>query len=180
MTMLTKEINTRTKRYREYSEGIIALLAGLLVLVLVYAQFRGDFTSRTQLTMLSSRAGLVMDAGSKVTYNGVQIGSVASVSEVQWNRMPAAKLVLSVCRNEWNMTQRPRSSLPVAMPALARSSRNSTIVGSRLNTRTADDTRSGFADRNAATRSARRNSTARRLFFVVEAGASMNGFGASR
>ena len=37
----------------------------------------GDFTDKTKLTMLSDRAGLVMDPGSKVTYNGVQIGRVA-------------------------------------------------------------------------------------------------------
>ncbi len=37
-----------------------------------------------------------MDPGSKVTYNGVQIGRVGSISEVQENGKPAAKLVLDV------------------------------------------------------------------------------------
>ena len=45
---------------------------------LVYFQFRGELTPKTQLTLLSSRAGLVVDPGSKVTYNGVEIGKVAA------------------------------------------------------------------------------------------------------
>ncbi|MGH3968770.1 MAG: MCE family protein, partial [Mycobacterium sp.] len=81
------------------------------VLWLVYLQYRGDFTAKTHLTMLSSRAGLVMDPGSKVTYNGVQIGRVANITEicvspdrdeipalqcVQRRGKPAAKFTLDV------------------------------------------------------------------------------------
>jgi phospholipid/cholesterol/gamma-HCH transport system substrate-binding protein len=76
--------------------GVAVLLVAALVLWLVYLQFRGAFTPKTPLTMLSSRAGLVMDPGSKVTYNGVQIGRVASISEVQQNGRPAAKLMLDI------------------------------------------------------------------------------------
>jgi phospholipid/cholesterol/gamma-HCH transport system substrate-binding protein len=72
------------------------LLVGALVLVLVYLQFQGDFTPKTELTMVASRAGLVMDPGSKVTYNGVEIGRVAGISEVKRDGKPAAKLVLQV------------------------------------------------------------------------------------
>ncbi|ETW24469.1 MCE family protein [Mycobacterium gastri] len=78
---------------------IIGLL-GLMVLALVgaglYAQFRGTFIPKTKLTMLAPRAGLVTDPGAKVTYNGVQIGRVASISEVTRDGVPAAKLVLDV------------------------------------------------------------------------------------
>jgi phospholipid/cholesterol/gamma-HCH transport system substrate-binding protein len=76
--------------------GVVVLLIAALVLWLVFLQYRGDFTPKTQLTMLSSRAGLVMDPGSKVTYNGVQIGRVATISEVQHDGRPAAKLTLDV------------------------------------------------------------------------------------
>ena len=79
-----------------YVEGVVLLLVCGLVLVLVYMQFRGDFTPKTELTMLASRAGLVMEPGSKVTYNGVEIGRVASISEVERDDKPAAKLVLYV------------------------------------------------------------------------------------
>ncbi len=76
--------------------GIGLLLACALVLALVYGQFRGDFTPKTQLTMLATRAGLVMDQGSKVTYNGVSIGRVAGISEVEHDGKPAAKFTLDV------------------------------------------------------------------------------------
>ncbi len=76
--------------------GVIVFLIGALVLWLVYLQYKGDFTAKTQLTMMSSRAGLVMDPGSKVTYNGVQIGRVAHISEVETDGKPAAKFSLDV------------------------------------------------------------------------------------
>jgi len=75
---------------------VAVYLIGVVILVLVYLQFRGDFTPKTPVTMLSSRAGLVMDPGAKVTYNGVQIGRVASISEVQADGRPAAKFVLDI------------------------------------------------------------------------------------
>src|SRR6202042_145265 len=59
--------------------GFIVFLIAALVLWLVFLQYSGDFTEKTKLTMLSDRAGLVMDPGSKVTYNGVQIGRVDNV-----------------------------------------------------------------------------------------------------
>jgi phospholipid/cholesterol/gamma-HCH transport system substrate-binding protein len=83
-----------TPPYRWAAVGLLVVSA--LVLGLVYGQFRGDFTSKTRLTMLASRAGLVMDPGSKVTYNGVEIGRVASISEIQRDGRPAAKFGLDV------------------------------------------------------------------------------------
>src|SRR5258708_14584664 len=74
--------------------GMIVVM-GLVGLVL-YLQFRGDLTPRTKLTMVAARAGLVMDPGSKVTYNGVEIGRVSTISEITRDGRPAAKLVLDV------------------------------------------------------------------------------------
>jgi len=76
--------------------GVVVALVSALVLWLVYLQYKGDFTAKTQLTMLSGRAGLVMDPGAKVTYNGVQIGRVASISEIQNDGRPTAKFTLDV------------------------------------------------------------------------------------
>ncbi|ORB75099.1 MCE family protein [Mycobacterium scrofulaceum] len=76
--------------------GVAALIIALVALVLVYGQFRGDFTPKTKLTMLASRAGLVMDPGSKVTYNGVEIGRVGNISETVRDGKPAAKFTLDV------------------------------------------------------------------------------------
>ena len=46
--------------------------------------------------MLTARSGLVLDPGSKVTYNGVEIGRVSGISEVEHDGKPAAKLTLGV------------------------------------------------------------------------------------
>ncbi|MET2800714.1 MlaD family protein, partial [Mycobacterium tuberculosis] len=89
-------VTRKNRRAWLYVEGVVLLLVGALVLVLVYKQFRGEFTPKTELTMVASRAGLVMEAGSKVTYNGVEIGRVGSISEIERDGRPAAKLVLDV------------------------------------------------------------------------------------
>jgi phospholipid/cholesterol/gamma-HCH transport system substrate-binding protein len=46
--------------------------------------------------MIAARAGLVMDPGAEVTYNGVQIGRVSTISEITRDGKPAAKFVLDV------------------------------------------------------------------------------------
>jgi phospholipid/cholesterol/gamma-HCH transport system substrate-binding protein len=76
--------------------GLILTLITIVAIVLVYFQFRGDFLDRTQLTMMSSRAGLSTDPGVKVTYNGVEIGRVGAVDEVDVGGEPRAKLTLDV------------------------------------------------------------------------------------
>jgi phospholipid/cholesterol/gamma-HCH transport system substrate-binding protein len=76
--------------------GAVFLVLCAVVLVSVYYQFRGGFTTKTQLTMIAGRAGLVMDPGSKVTYNGVQIGQVAYVEQITQGGLPKAKLMLDV------------------------------------------------------------------------------------
>ena len=93
---MTTPVTRKTRRAWVYVEGVVLLLVCGLVLVLVYLQFRGDFTPKTELTMVASRAGLVMEPGSKVTYNGVEIGRVAGISEIERDGKPAAKLVLHV------------------------------------------------------------------------------------
>jgi phospholipid/cholesterol/gamma-HCH transport system substrate-binding protein len=94
MTTPGKVNAPRTPPYK--TAGIVLLLVGALVTTLVYLQFRGDFTPKVKLTMVASRAGLVMDPGSKVTYNGVEIGRVANISEIQQDGRPAAKFILDV------------------------------------------------------------------------------------
>jgi hypothetical protein len=50
--------------------GVVALAAGL---------FRGSFTETVPLTVISDRAGLVMNPDAKVKMRGVQVGKVASI-----------------------------------------------------------------------------------------------------
>ncbi len=94
MTTPAKVIDPRMPPYKRVA--VVMLILTVVITALVYGQFRGDFTPKTHLTMLSARAGLVMEPGSKVTYNGVEIGRVASVSEVRRDDKPAAKLILDV------------------------------------------------------------------------------------
>jgi phospholipid/cholesterol/gamma-HCH transport system substrate-binding protein len=89
------QINSaRTPPYRLITYAV--LLVCVVLVVLVYIQFRGGFTEKTKLTMVASRAGLVMDPGSKVTYNGVEIGRVGHIAETVRDGKPAAKFTLDV------------------------------------------------------------------------------------
>ena len=92
---MTAPLNT--KREPPYKlAGLILALITITVVVLAYMQFRGDFLNREQLTMISSRAGLSMDPGAKVTYNGVEIGRVGKVQAVSVGNQPQAKITLDV------------------------------------------------------------------------------------
>jgi phospholipid/cholesterol/gamma-HCH transport system substrate-binding protein len=92
---MTAPLNTpRTPPYK--LAGLILTLLTIAAVVLVYFQFRGDFLNREQLTMISSRAGLSMDPGAKVTYNGVEIGRVGKVEAVTVGDEPRAKIILNV------------------------------------------------------------------------------------
>jgi phospholipid/cholesterol/gamma-HCH transport system substrate-binding protein len=76
--------------------GLVTIVVMGFVGLVLYSQFRGDLTPKTKLTMVVPRAGLVMDPGSKVTYNGVQIGRVAGISEINRDGKPAAEVMLDV------------------------------------------------------------------------------------
>ncbi|MGE2722739.1 MCE family protein [Mycolicibacterium celeriflavum] len=86
--------NPRTPPYK--LAGLVLSLLAVVALVLVYMQFRGDFLPREQLTVMAARSGLSMDPGAKVTYNGVEIGRVASVDAVDVGGEPRAKITLDV------------------------------------------------------------------------------------
>ncbi|WAC94196.1 MCE family protein [Mycobacterium sp. Aquia_213] len=61
----------------------MAGLATLIVIVVIFAVavglFRGSFTESVPLTVISQRAGLVMNPDAKVKMRGVQVGKVASI-----------------------------------------------------------------------------------------------------
>ena len=99
---MTAPINTpRTPPYK--LAGLVLALVTIAVVVLVYFQFRGDFLDRAKLTMISARAGLSMDPGAKVTYNGVEIGRVGKVDEVKVGDEQRAKITLEVDRKYVNL-----------------------------------------------------------------------------
>jgi len=102
---MTAPLNTSRKPPYKLA-GLILSLLTIAAIVLVYFQFRGDFLDRDKLTMMSARAGLSMDPGAKVTYNGVEIGRVGSVEAVDVGGEPRAKITLDVNPKYLNLIPR--------------------------------------------------------------------------
>jgi phospholipid/cholesterol/gamma-HCH transport system substrate-binding protein len=70
------------KRQRRIHPGWWALLLVVAIIAsipLTVMTFKRDFTSYAKVTLVSDRAGLVMDANSIVKYRGVEVGRVASI-----------------------------------------------------------------------------------------------------
>ncbi|MCG5433955.1 MCE family protein, partial [Mycobacterium sp. MYCO198283] len=91
------------KRFRHWqysppvkTSAVVLLTIAAVVLTLVYFQFRGAFRPTTDLTLVTDRTGLAMDEGSKVTYNGVQIGRVGKIDERTVGEAPQAELTLEI------------------------------------------------------------------------------------
>lgn len=59
--------------------GLGTVVAVGLIIALAVALFRGSFTKTVPLTVISDRAGLVMNADAKVKMRGVQVGRVESI-----------------------------------------------------------------------------------------------------
>jgi phospholipid/cholesterol/gamma-HCH transport system substrate-binding protein len=76
--------------------GAVLVVVAAVVAGLIYLQFRGDFARATELTLVSARAGLVVEPGAKVTYNGVEIGRVTRIATLDVDGSPKAKLSLDV------------------------------------------------------------------------------------
>lgn len=60
-----------------WAPTLLILVAGLVALTA--ASFSGTFQAYVPLTLVSDRAGLVMERGAKVKLRGVQVGQVASI-----------------------------------------------------------------------------------------------------
>ena len=92
---MTAPLNTQRRPPLKLA-GLILLVILALITTFVFLQFRGKLTPTTDLTLISTRSGLVMDPNSKVTYNGVEIGRVKSISAQAADGKEAAKLILEV------------------------------------------------------------------------------------
>ena len=92
---MTAPLNTQRRPPLKLA-GIVLLAILALITTFVFLQFRGKLTPTEQLTVVSSRAGLVMDPNSKVTFNGVEIGRVKTISAQMQDGREAAKLTLDV------------------------------------------------------------------------------------
>jgi phospholipid/cholesterol/gamma-HCH transport system substrate-binding protein len=61
--------------------GLGTVVAILAIIALAAGLFRGTFTKTIPVTVISSRAGLVMNPDAKVSMRGVQVGKVASIDQ---------------------------------------------------------------------------------------------------
>jgi phospholipid/cholesterol/gamma-HCH transport system substrate-binding protein len=61
--------------------GLFALLSIVGVVIAAATQFRGGFTDTVPVTVISDRAGLLMNPGARVKLNGAQIGTVAGIRQ---------------------------------------------------------------------------------------------------
>lgn len=59
--------------------GVLTVAVLGVVVALAATMFRGDFARTETITVLSPRAGLVMNPDARVQYRGVQIGKVSSI-----------------------------------------------------------------------------------------------------
>lgn len=94
MTTTPPDNVQRTPPFKTIAVAGALVLA--LVAVLVFVQFRGGFTPKEPLTLIADRAGLLIGPGSKITLNGVEIGKVGSLTEIERNGKPAAKFTLNI------------------------------------------------------------------------------------
>ncbi|MGV0873555.1 MCE family protein [Mycolicibacterium sp. XJ879] len=76
--------------------GAVLIIVAVIAAGFIYLQFRGDLTPKAELTVVSARAGLVVERGAKVTYNGVEIGRVGHIGLVDGDGEPTAGLQLNV------------------------------------------------------------------------------------
>ncbi|AHC26009.2 MULTISPECIES: MCE family protein [Mycobacteriaceae] len=76
--------------------GAVLLLIVALIFGLTWVQFRGYLEDVVPLVIMAERAGLSMDPGSKVTFNGVPIGRLTSAGVVTEGDDVRAKLLLDV------------------------------------------------------------------------------------
>ncbi|WP_308170607.1 MCE family protein [[Mycobacterium] fortunisiensis] len=61
--------------------GLATVAVVGLIIALAIALFRGSFTKTEPITLISDRAGLVMNPDAKVKMRGVQVGTVSSIEQ---------------------------------------------------------------------------------------------------
>jgi phospholipid/cholesterol/gamma-HCH transport system substrate-binding protein len=76
--------------------GAVVLAIIVLFGFLMAKQYCGDFVAQTELRVTSGRAGLVVDPGSKVTLNGVEIGRVSRIGTTDVDGVEQALITLEV------------------------------------------------------------------------------------
>ena len=94
MSQKPPSIDRHAPPYKVAGAVFLVVIAGVAALIAM--QFRGTFTSRERLNVESPRAGLVVDPGSKVTFNGVEIGRVTGITAAPHDDGQQAMVALDV------------------------------------------------------------------------------------
>jgi phospholipid/cholesterol/gamma-HCH transport system substrate-binding protein len=70
------------RSYARPLAGLATVVVVVTIFALAAAMFQGDFTETVPVTVISQRAGLVMNPDAKVKMRGVQVGRVASIESL--------------------------------------------------------------------------------------------------
>jgi phospholipid/cholesterol/gamma-HCH transport system substrate-binding protein len=94
--------------------GLITIIVIVSAFVLAANLFRGGFTDAVSVTVISPRAGLVMNADAKVQVRGVQVGKVASIED-----LPDGGAALHLAMDESRLSAIPANALvDIASPTV--------------------------------------------------------------
>ncbi len=86
--------------------GVAFVIAMVAVIVLAATLFRGGFTDSVPVTVMSPRAGLVMNPDAKVQIRGVQVGKVDSIEQ-----MPNGEAAIHLAMDPKRMSAIPANVL---------------------------------------------------------------------
>jgi phospholipid/cholesterol/gamma-HCH transport system substrate-binding protein len=70
------------RSYTRPLAGLVTVVVVVAIFALAVTLFRGDLTKTVPVTVISQRAGLVMNADAKVKMRGVQVGKVDSIESL--------------------------------------------------------------------------------------------------
>jgi phospholipid/cholesterol/gamma-HCH transport system substrate-binding protein len=91
---------------RPAAAGLATVLVLAGIITLCFTMFRGGLADTVPVTVLSSRAGLVMDPDAKVKMHGVVVGSVASIQE-----QPGGQVAVHLAMDPRRLHLIPRNAL---------------------------------------------------------------------
>ncbi|KUI19612.1 MCE-family protein [Mycobacterium sp. GA-1285] len=91
-----------------------SIVAVVAVFALAASLFRGDFSDTVPVTVISQRAGLVMNPDAKVQIRGVQVGRVATIEE-----LPSGEAALHLAMDPSRLDAIPANALvDIASPTV--------------------------------------------------------------
>lgn len=94
--------------------GLVSIVAIVAVFVVAASLFRGDFSDTVPVTVISQRAGLVMNPDAKVLVRGVQVGRVASIEG-----LPSGEAALHLAMDPSRLDAIPANALvDIASPTV--------------------------------------------------------------